>query len=262
MLTTARVFVVAAGAALLFGLLGVRAPQGADAQRETRRGKSPPPHAGRAAATPEPRGERIFEFERRRGAVDEALAVVLGRGRAAPDDDASAGEAMGRVARARATLRSNSRAAAAAVIADLEKLRRDDVEGHAALFSLLDVVAEEEAAIRYWSAKLTSGTPRPPRPSPKTVKSKQPDRAKPQRTEVRDPERLIRNLAMAHLYRAALRGNERAKAAILEAARSPHRDVKIGAVQYTYALNRNRWKARNELKSRLASADQHLLYRY
>lgn len=261
MLTTARVFVVAAGAALLLGLLGVRAPQGADAQKNARRGKSPP-RAGRPTATPDVRGESRFEFEKRRGAVEEALAVTLGRGLPATEDPAAAGEAMGRVARARATLRANPGAAAAAVIADLERLRPDDVEGHAALFTLLDVVADEDAAIRYWSAKLTSGTPRSPRPAPKTEKSKQPDRVKPQRTEVRDPERLIRYLAIAHLYRAALRGNVRAQGAILEAARSPHRDVKIGAVQYTYALNRNRWKARNELKSRLAPADQHLLYRY
>jgi hypothetical protein len=187
--------------------------------------------------------------------------VVLGR-EGIPEDAAEASKLMSKVAKARGTLQSNPKAAAAAVIAELEKLRRDDVEGHAVLFSLLGVVADEDAAIRYWSGKLTSGTQRAPRPAPERVKSKQPDRPKPQKSEGFDPEGLIRYLAIARLYRTALRGNEKAKAAILEAARSPHLDMKISTVQYTYALNKNRWKARNELRSRLAPSDHYLLYRY
>jgi hypothetical protein len=73
---------------------------------------------------------------------------------------------------------------------------------------------------------------------------------------------LIRYLAMSRLYAAARGGSERAKGAVLDAARSPDREVKITAIQYSYALSRQRWKARRALETRLADADLHLLDRY
>lgn len=249
MVKIALIFRVAGGAGLLLGLLGLCGAQIASAQ-----GGKKPPRAVQGSPVADVPNQPVFAFEKRTGAVDEALTVVLGSRQPLPDETT--------VAKARATLRSSSYVAAAAVIADLDRLRPDDVEAHAALFSLLGVVANEDAAIEYWSKKLISGSPRMPNPVRKPEKSKQPDQPKLQRSERRDPERLIRYLAIAHLYRAASGGNDRAKAAILEAARSPHREVKIAVVQYTYALNRNRWKARNELKSRLAPSDHYLLYRY
>jgi hypothetical protein len=224
-----------------------------------RKAKTPPP---RTTAAPAPEAAPRFDFEKRAGAVDEALTVLLARRLTVLPSAEEAGERMGREAGARQVLRANAGAAAAAVIAELEKLARNDVEGHAELFTLLGEVAAEEAAIAYWSAKLASGTPRPPRPLPERKKLKEPDRPTAQRSEREDPEALIRYLALAHLYRAGRAGSEKARAAILEAAASPHREVRISAVQYTYALTRRRWKARQELEKRLPRSDQYLLYRY
>lgn len=256
----APVFLVAGLAALLLGLFGFGIPPTANVSSVVQRGKSPP--RPRQVPDPDVRGEPVFEFEKRTGEVDKALTVMLRLGLSVPDNAARAEEVMSTVAKARETLRSNSKGAATAVIAELDKLRSDDIQGHAALFSLLGIVGDEDAAIRYWSKKLTAGSPRQHRPTPRGVKSKQPDQPRLRKSEQRDPERLIRYLAIAQLYRVALRGNEKSRIAILDAARSPHRDVKVSAVQYTYALNKNRWKARNDLKSRLAASDHYLLYRY
>jgi hypothetical protein len=229
--------------------------------KPARKAKAPPPKA-MAAQPPAAAGERIFDFEKRTGALDEALTVLLGRQRPVLPTAEEDGKRMARVASARQVVRSNAKAAAEAVIAELQTLPKSDVEGHAELFSLLGVVAGEDAAIEYWSRKLTSGEPRRPKPIPERKKLKEPDRPKVERSENEDPEVVIRYLAIAHLYRAARAGSEKARAAILEAAASPHREVRISAVQYTYAVTRRRWQARQELEKRLPPSDQYLLYRY
>lgn len=223
----------------------------------------PPPTAGAVIHSIQAPGERSFDFEKRATPVDEALSILLGRERSVPLTADDASKYMAERARARATLRLSPKLVAATVISELEKLSKDDVENHAMLFSLLDTVADEDEPVAYWSKKLMSGVPRQAPRFPVAKKSNERDRPNlGRRLENDDPEALIRYLAIAHLYRAALRGNERAKAAILDSVKSPHYDVKITAIQYTYALNRHRWKARHELEKRLAPSDHYLLYRY
>jgi hypothetical protein len=254
------------GVAALSLLLGTAHTGAAEPQRRPReprperKAKTPPPKPAAAppAATPQPR----FEFEKQAGALEQALTVLLDRQRAVLPRPEGAGEQMTRAAAARQAVRSNPAAAAATIIAELEKLPKDDVEGHAELFRLLDVVADQDAVIEYWSKKLSSGTPRPPRPAAERQKLKEPDQPRLRKSEHEDPEALIRTLAITHLYRAARAGNEKARAAILEAAASPHPEVRISAVQYTYALTRQRWKARQELEKRLPRTDHYLLHRY
>jgi hypothetical protein len=228
------------------------------APQKTTRPKTPPPKT--SPAPPAEAAPARFDFEKRTGALEEALTVLLDRRR--PVVPKEADERMAREAAARQVVRSNAAAAADMVIAELERLPKDDIEGHAELFSLLGVVADQDAAIDYWSKTVNSGTPRPARARTDREKLKEPDQPRGQRSEHEDPEVVIRYLAMAHLYRAARSGSEKARAAILEAAASPHPQVRISAVQYTYALTRRRWKARQELEKRLPRSDQYLLERY
>lgn len=232
------------------------------APQQARRQKTPPPRAA-VAQPPAPAVPPRYEFEKQPGPVNDALATLLDRDHPPAEGVEDAGARMTRIAAARQVVRANARTAAAAVIAELGKLPERDIEGHAELFSLLAVVADEDAAVQYWSRKVSSGTPRPPRTRREPrKKEKTPDQPRLQRSEREDPEAQIRYLAIAHLYRAARAGNEKARAAILEAAGSPHRDMRISAVQYTYALTPQRWKARRELEKRLPRSDQYLLYRY
>lgn len=203
-----------------------------------------------------------YDFEKRPGGVDEALTVLLDRRKSVLPNEEEAGQRMAAAASARQVVQSNAQAAAATVIAELEKLSSADVEGHAELFSLLGEVAGQDAAVEYWSRKVSSGTPRRPQPTGDRKKLKEADEPRINKSEHEDPEVLIRYLAIAHLYKAARAGSERARAAVLEAAASPHREVRVSAVQYTYALTRRRWKARQELEKRLPRTDQYLIYRY
>jgi hypothetical protein len=248
--------------AMTITLLAADLEAGADPPRPARSATTPPPRAGAAVVLSSPVNERRFDFEKRTSPVDEALTVLLGRERPMLPSAEEASATMARVASARRVVRANAKTATTAVLTEIEKLSNHDVEGHAELFSLLAIVADEDAAIETWSSQLTSGRPRPPRPLPERRKLTEPDQVRGQRSEREDPEALIRYLAIAHLYRAAREGSETAQAAILEAAASPHRDVRISAVQYTYALSRQRWKARQELEKRLPRSDQYMLYRY
>lgn len=243
--------------------LGAAQWAGATPQQKTAkaaRKKTPPPKvaaAPRADAAP-----ARYEFEKRKGALEEALTALLAEQRPALPEVEEAGQRMARAAGARRVIRSNAGGAATTVIAELERLPKDDIAAHAELFSLLAAVGDEGAAIDYWSRVVMTGQPRRPQPTPRREKLKGPDQPRGQRSEHQDPQVRIRYLAMAQLYRAARAGSEKARAAILEAAASPHREVRISAVQYTYSLTRRRWKARQELARRLPRGDEYLLHRY
>jgi hypothetical protein len=258
--TRAIVFVAA------LALLGISVPSGAGtsecapvAERyeiatDTTRAR-PSPRSG--GENPPPK-IRPFQSD---GAVNQALTTILKlRKTGAPP--AGEGRRATEIADAENVLRKNSATAAATLVQSLKKLAADDVARHATLLSLLAPAAHEAVAIDYLLQKVMSGKAGPRPIEANHVKDPAADKPLSSRSEHVDPERLIRYMAMSQLHTAARMGSRRASQAILESLRSPHRDVKITAVQMHYALSRSRLQARARMRALLRPEDRHLLYRY
>jgi len=229
------------------------------------RAKTPPPRLTPPSTRPAPAPR--FGFERRTGETDKALTELLGRAAPAAPNDETAAAALTNQARAKQTLRANAKATVATLVGELQALRPNDVEAYAELSSLLAVVADDDGAIAAWTRTLMTDMPHPAWPKSDHKKVTTPDQPTGQPPagkpiERDDPQVLIRSLASTHLYRAAKGGSGRAQAALLETAASPNLDARISAVKFTYALSRQRWKARGELEKRLPPTDTYLLYRF
>jgi hypothetical protein len=203
----------------------------------------------------------LFSFETQPGAVNVALKTVLDSWRHPGLTDVEASRALSEMAQAETVIKRESQTAAAIIIRNLQRLPSNDVTLHSSLYSLLYLVATEDIAMQYLQKAAMSGPPEPShRSKPLPMRSQVNQRGNSDDQE--DPHSLIRYMAMNGLFVAARDGKPRARLAILEAVRSVHRDTKVTAIRYYYALSKSRVRAKAEMRLLLSAPDQYLLNLY
>jgi hypothetical protein len=205
----------------------------------------------------------VFTFQTQTGALNEALKKIIELRLQPSETTDEESRIIAATAQAEAAVKREPAAAATIILENLRKLPSDDLTSHATLFSLLYLVAQEDLAIRYFQEVAMTGPPRiVDQPRKPERKNSQADRPVENRYEQEDPHVLVRYMAMSGLFTAARSGDPRAITAILATVKSPHREVKMTAVRYYYALSKSRLRAKVQMRESLAPQDQYLLNLY